>query len=129
MVVQQFCFEQRQSASPIERQAIKPFISLGRLTNKAALKRKEFRRRYDDVEHDKIYGDGGPRCGPRICSHASVGLRCVRLCRLRLRWLRLWLPQVWGPRRITVHPFTSFLTLPVASTGVFSPPSMSVFGN
>jgi hypothetical protein len=35
MVVQQFCFEQRQSASPIERKATQPFISLGRLTNKA----------------------------------------------------------------------------------------------
>jgi hypothetical protein len=35
MVVQQFCFEQRQSASPIEREATKPFISLGRLTTKA----------------------------------------------------------------------------------------------
>jgi hypothetical protein len=35
MAVQQFYFEQRQSASPIERHAAKPFISLGRLTNKA----------------------------------------------------------------------------------------------
>jgi len=42
---------QRQSASPIESQATKTFVLLRRLTNKAALKRKDFRRRYDDVEH------------------------------------------------------------------------------
>jgi hypothetical protein len=35
MVIQQFYFEQRQSASPIESHATQPFISLGRLTNKA----------------------------------------------------------------------------------------------
>src|SRR6266853_1070984 len=35
MVIQQFYFEQRQSASTIESHAPQPFISLGRLTNKA----------------------------------------------------------------------------------------------